>query len=563
MAKNRLKTKAVDKPTAQQTYTQNQLSVLIGRRHPDYVRLADHWDFLEQTYSGGRDWFNSNNIFQYYKEGNKEFQARIKRAYRFNHTREVVDLVDKYLFKMPIERATDAPEHILRFWENATLDGKNIRDLMKQISNKTSRKGRHWIVVDTNKGASITTIADEKASNTRVYAYVVDPENAIDMSYDDSGELIWILIHEQVRDDADPMNSTGAMIDRFRLWERNQSTVFTVMSGQQAAAGVRAATNAIAAGKIGDVGTIDPGAVSAGEIRVHVGDPIAHGFGAVPVFAADHVISDELYWSPSMIDDVAYLDRAVANYLSNLDAIIQDQTFSQLVIPAGGIPDSDGVEEDEPLEKKMIALGTSRIFTFNADAGGKPEFISPDVKQAELILAAVNKIVAEIYHTTGLSGERTKDDNSQGIDNSSGVAKAYDFERVNSMLAAKADSLELVEAKLVKFVARWSGVDLVEGKRYVSYPDNFDVRGLRDEFNIASNLSLIGAPDTVRRQQMITLIDKLFPQLSDKLLAAMKTELKAWPPEPVETPSGSSQPQNDFKKAAANSAANKAVKQST
>ena len=43
--------------------------------------------------------------------------------------------------------------------------------------------------------------------------------------------------------------------------------------------------------------------------------------------------SESPYFSPSLIDDIAYLDRAVANYLSNLDAIIQDQTFSQLAIP--------------------------------------------------------------------------------------------------------------------------------------------------------------------------------------------------------------------------------------
>jgi hypothetical protein len=42
--------------------------------------------------------------------------------------------------------------------------------------------------------------------------------------------------------------------------------------------------------------------------------------------------------STPLIADIAYLDRAAANYLSNLDAIIQDQTFSQLVIPAEALP---------------------------------------------------------------------------------------------------------------------------------------------------------------------------------------------------------------------------------
>jgi hypothetical protein len=50
----------------------------------------------------------------------------------------------------------------------------------------------------------------------------------------------------------------------------------------------------------------------------------------------------------------------------------------------------------------------------------------------------VNKIIGEIYHSVGMAGERTKQDNAMGIDNSSGVAKAYDFERMNAMLATKA-----------------------------------------------------------------------------------------------------------------------------
>jgi len=540
----------------------------ISRRHPEYERLSSHWEFLDATYKGGREWFTGDNIFKYLKEGDTEYKDRVKRAYRFNHTREVVDLVDKYLFKMPIERSEDVPESVKKFWKNATLNGLDIRDFMKQVSNRTSRQGRIWVVVDTNKSEAVATLADERKAGVRTYAYIVDPINVLDMSYDESNELNWILIHEQVRDDEDPLNSTGLMISRYRLWERHQSTIFTVDAGMQSNPGTRAAVAEINAGRTGHVGTIDPSGVSATGLRIEINDPVPHGFGQVPVFSGDNIISDELYWSRSMIDDVAYLDRAVANYLSNLDAIIQDQTFSQLVIPAGGVSHDDSVlVQEKTVQEKMVELGTSRIFTYNPEAGSPPQFISPDVKQAEVILQVINKIIAEIYHTTGLSGERTKDDNGAGIDNSSGVAKAYDFERVNSMLAAKADSLELIEAKLVRFVARWNNETIDESKRFVSYPDNFDVRGLRDEFSIASNLSLIAAPDSVRREQMMALINKLFPQLKADLLEKMKKEIATWPPKVEVADGGTSAKatgqQKEFEKAATNSLANKTVKQAT
>jgi hypothetical protein len=163
----------------------------------------------------------------------------------------------------------------------------------------------------------------------------------------------------------------------------------------------------------------------------------------------------------------------------------------------------------------------------------RPEYLSPDPKQAQMILSVINKIINEIYHTVGLAGERTKQDNALGIDNSSGVAKAYDFERVNALLQAKADSLEVFENKLVKLVALWNGDEAQVTQDYVSYPDNFDTRGLYDEFDIAARLMLVMAPDSVRQQQMETLIDKLFPQLAKDLKAKMLSDLKDWPVDPI------------------------------
>lgn len=71
---------------------------LVKSRHPEYAGSLPHWNFVEQTYKGGRAWF-AENIHGYFKEGPKEFRERKARAYRFNHTREAVDLVDKYVFQ--------------------------------------------------------------------------------------------------------------------------------------------------------------------------------------------------------------------------------------------------------------------------------------------------------------------------------------------------------------------------------------------------------------------------------------------------------------------------------
>jgi hypothetical protein len=474
---------------------QKKLKQLVARRHPEYEEMAEHWSFLEDTYEGGREWFEEN-IFRYLKEGDQEYEDRVKRAYRFNHTREVVDLLDKYLFKMEVKRnEKDAPASVKEFWDHATLSGSDITELAKRISNRSSVYGRCWIVVDSNTPSGLRTKAEEKEAGGRTYAYIVAPQNVLDMSYDAEGELNWVLIREIVRDDVDPMNSSGDEQEQFRLWERDQSTLFRIeMVGRK--------------------------------VTIVMDPPQVHGLGVVPIVASDNVISDEKYTSPALIADVAYLDRAVGNYLSNLDAIIQDQTFSQLIMPAQSLtPGEEGYD-------KLVEAGTKRVFTYDGEHG-EPKFISPDVKQAQIILAVINKIINEIYHSIGLAGERTKEDNALGIDNSSGVAKAYDFERVNSLLASKADAVEHVENRICWLVAKWSGEEAAVEKldeHLVLYPDNFDVRSLMDEFQIAAKLSLVEAPDSVKREQMTAVIDKLFPQLAEDVKARMLEELKSWPP---------------------------------
>lgn len=485
------------KPNQWLNMTPEQLKKLIKRRHPEYKEALPHWTFLDACYKGGREWF-SKNIFRYLKEGDKEFKDRVERAYRFNHSREVVDLVDKYLFKVEIDRnEIDAPDELVMFWDKSTKSGLNADQFARQVSRKSSIFGSVWVVVDSSKSGtldgSLMSIAESKKDQGRIYAYTVNPDRVLDFAYDDNGDLLWVLIYEQHRDDSDPFESTGEYIDRYRLWTKQDWSLFTAKKN----------------GSDTLVTEVENG---------------VHDLGVVPVFRVDNQITDEKWKAPSLIGDIAYLDKAVANYLSNLDAIIQDQTFSQLAMPAQGLmPGEDGYD-------KLIEMGTKRIFLYDGERGGEPSYISPDPKQANVILDVVSKIINEIYHTVGMAGERTKQDNAVGIDNSSGVAKAFDFERVNALLISKAASLEHAEKKLATLVGLWAGIKNIDADDMVVYSRSFDVRGLYDEFTIATQLALIEAPDSIRREQMDHLVDKLFPMLSETTKKEIESELVGWPP---------------------------------
>lgn len=346
--------------------------------------------------------------------------------------------------------------------------------------------GRVWIVVDTNSPGGTTSIAEAKKLDTRVYCYSVTPMDVLDVSFDDDGEMNWVKIKEAIRDDSNPFEYSGEITEKVRIWTRNDWYLFKVNG-------------------------------SGSSKKYELEDQGEHGLGIVPVTYLDHSETENPYTSTPLIADIAYLDRAVANYLSNLDAIIQDQTFSQLVIPAEAVAFSDA--DEDQLGNKLLEFGTKRIFLYNGDAQNMPDFISPDPSQAGVILNMVNKIIGEIYHSVGMAGERTKQDNATGIDNSSGVAKAYDFERMNAMLASKAQSLEFCENRIVRLVKAWNGdtANIDDVEEYVQYSRDFDVRNLSNEFDIANNLAIIDGPKELRKLQMKGVLDKLYPQLSEKL----------------------------------------------
>lgn len=457
---------------------------------------------MASCYEGGREWFE-DNIFRYMKEGATEYSDRVKRAYRFNHTREVVDLVNKYLFRGQVARNTaDAPESVNKFWKKANRQGLSIDEFMRIASTKSSVLGRPWIVVDTTNRVSSgegQSVAD--AEEQDIYVYVVTPQDVLDLSYDENGELNWILIREYFRDDADPINSEGTMYERFRLWMRDEWHLFEMYQ---------------------DVADVNDAAKKEPKVR-----EIENGvneLGEVPVVKLDNTISDNPWTSPALIADISYLDRATANYASNLDAIIQDQTFSQLAMPAQNV--LPGQEEYD----QIIDMGTKRIFLYDGEGGQKPEYLSPDPRQAQLIISAIKQLINEIYHSVGLAGERTKQDNSQGIDNASGVAKAIDFERVTALLTAKADSLETAENAIVRLVAMYAGEEdqLSEDVDLVNYSDTFDVRGLRDELDIALQMSVVNLPREMRSEQVKILIDKLFPSLGKDVKERLRASVDNW-----------------------------------
>lgn len=509
-----------------QNSEQLMFSVAAQRRHPEYNQKLKHWIFCQETYDGGRQWF-VNNVHKYIKEGDREFELRRERSFRFNHTREVVNLLTKYLYKEGAIRNMDnAPDCIKKYWCHSMLYGGDINTLMKAACSQSSITGDAWIITDTTADEAINTVS-ENGGKDRVYSYIVKPQDMLDFAYDSTGDLAWILFRVASRDDQDPFVSDPTIRENYIIWTKTNFYVMQEVIIKQEYGVTSSAAMSYGLGTPDSVYKPKFRLIKSGENKI----------GVIPAVRVPHIQDGNVYCKNGLIDDIVYLDRANANYCSNLDAIIQDQTFSQLVMPASGLDTGSAQEGDA--ERKILDMGTKRIFTYSSDATVGPNFISPDASQAKLIIEVMQTIVNEIYHSIGLAGERTSTDNGIGSQSSSGAAKAYDFDRLNAMLKSKADIMELVENQLVNMVLLWNGQKVIDNSEnddntLVKYPDTYDVRGLPDEFDIAQNLMVVQAPDTVRRQQMTNLVEKLFPKLKQGLRDEMTKDIQSWPTTAVE-----------------------------
>lgn len=462
---------------------------LIERKHPEYLAQAPIWEFLLDSYNGGEA-FVKSNLFRYYKEGDEEYKGRQDRAYRENHTKRVVDLFNSYLFKEPATRKNE--NELVNDWiDNVDGKGTGINKFMKQVSLYADILGRVYVVMDKKplpEEDRTGTHADDL--KTLPYMYVLFPQDIMDLAFDEEGRIKWVLVRESKRDDDDPFTSTGDVTAQYRLWQKGSWKLYDAKGA-----------------------LIDEGET---------------GLNVVPIIPFDNQETDSEYVSKSLVEDVAYIDRAIYNNWSRLDVIINDQTFSQLIIPVEAMvlqEDDESEDGEESLKEQFLTMGTKRIFLYSATASQPPQFISPDASQAQLILETIQIQTKQLYASMGLAGETATEVKAQ-----SGTAKAYDFDKLNKMLATKADNLEQLENYLFDLFGKWMGQDNIEVE--VDYPDEFDVKTLMDELAEAQELFLIDVSKTFNKELKKNIAAKAMPKLDSKKMQVIIDEIEEQEEEP-------------------------------
>lgn len=468
-----------------------QRATWLDRRHPDYATYADHWAFLRDSYIGGPE-FLTTHLFQFWREDEASFTERQARAHRYNFTQKVVDIVNGFLWqRAPARKRDDLPEPLQAFWDDADREGNPIDAVMAQrVAPWAAVFGRFWVVVDKPPEVA-TDRAQERERRLYPYLSFVSPGDVLDARIE-QGRIRWALLRERIRDDADPQTSTGQVDARFRLWTEESWHLYR---RDERTEGGQTIVTAVLLKE----GT--------------------HNLGVVPIVPVDHRAPVSPFVSPSLVWELAYLDRSIFNHISLLDDILYNVTFPQLRIPWQSLPMGTGDPErpGAEAENRVIEMSTKRAFVYDAQSPTAPDWMAPDPAPAQTIRERIKEEIDELFRSVALQGEMAEE-----VSEASGISREHEFRKLNKLLATMADNLEAAELRILRLAARWQGFDEdVIPSDAVDYPETFDVKTLMDELDEIRAMAEAGLPDAVLNEARKDSVRQRFSKLPQEELDAL------------------------------------------
>ena len=452
------------------------------RTHPLYRQYIKEWLFYEESAQGGKEYYsNEDNLYSHRLEDQAgDYQDRLDRVYYLNYCSLVCAIYADYIFKEIVRRP---PDPKLDGWRiNTDGRGTDVDTFMNHVSYLSSVYGQVHVVVDSPYAKDINVPlhvykADKERFNP--YSVIVTPQDLRDWSVDEFGNYNWVLIRSRGYLD---MNPHGERVDdtTYRLITRDKWEVYN------------------AKGK-----KIRQGENTLGEVYM------------TTCYNSDTNLD---IIGESLIKDISRINRVVYNWCSNIDEMIERQTFSQLVMPED--PQAQLEESDEGGDPLRV-IGTSQIFTFPSTAGHPPAFISPDRQQIDAIWKMIQQHIDKIYELAGLG---TVGSQSKFLSQRSGISQAYQFLSINSSLARKAKKLEKTENDIEKLVLKWQNQK--EQAEPVEYPTQFDILSLEETMESTFGIVTQNFSETLNIELLQTLAKKAAPVLPTEKLQEIYDEIE-------------------------------------
>jgi len=401
------------------------------------------WEFLMDSYLGGSHYKDGEYLTHYIFEDRVEFESRLDNTALDNHVKAVVQIFNSFLFRQPPKRyfgSISTDPGLVAFLDDADMDGRSFDAIMRDVSTYASVYGHCWVVLD-KANVELTTRAEELEQGVRPYMSIFTPENVMDWQYrrrpNGSYELSYLKVFEG--------NDSGR--DIFRVYTPEEIIVISIGSGEEDAM---------------------------------VDEVVPNALGRVPAVCVYSQRSQEKGIGISDVADVAGMQKAIYNELSELEQIERISNHPSLVKTPG----------------VRAAAGAGSIIDVPEDTPEnlRPYLLQPSGASIDSLLKSVGQKIEMIDRMSHMGGIRSIE--SRRL---SGVALATEFQLLNARLAEKADNLEHAEEQIWTLWANWQG-QVWNGS--VDYPDSFNIQDKYNDMNMLKLAKDAGVENPILRTEI-------------------------------------------------------------
>ena len=400
----------------------------IVNKHEQYKKNIYRWKYYYDSYYGGQDYQKGQYLRKYLAEeddGYNEYGKRIMATPLDNHCRSVVDTYTSFIWRNSPQREfgslSDNPALSL-FLKDADLEGRSFDAVMREATTLANIYGHVLLILD-KPASEAKTLAEELAEGIRPYLVTITPDNIVDweMTRQRNGRYeVTMLKIKEYEDDEKCL---------YRVWERDRVTVYEVDEDNA---------------------------------EHQIIEQYENQMGHIPASFLYGQRSHERGIGISQIADIADVQKAIYNELSELEQVIRISNHPTLVM-------TEGVDASAGAGSTIIIEDT------DIDPALKPFLLQPSSQSIGSIIESVGTKIDMIDRMANLSSMR-----STSRATASGVSLKIERELLNVKLAQVADNLEICEEHIFKHFGHFYDV-AYDG--VIDYPDNFDMTDVYTELD--------------------------------------------------------------------------------
>jgi hypothetical protein len=452
--------------------------------NPLYDEYKPRWDYYLASYEGGEAFANENNIFRHPREHVDDFKDRVKRIHYLNYCERLVDFFTDFIFSETIQRDGGANIDLYtKFIDDVNKKGEDVTEVMRQVCEDMQIFGILYVLVDSPRIASDTplTRAQEEKLGIRPYWVVVRPDEVLDWITDEFDKFVYWKRVQMVND----YTAIGkTMIERYTEWTRNDI-------------------------KISDVDVTEPN-----KPRLLSQESVPNTLGVVPVETFRFKKSKiNKFMGNSFLVDFSDNNREVMNLTSLLQEFLYRQCFNVL---------SMQIDQSLPVaEQQEGEVGTSNVLTYPKGAE-RPQYIAPSADPADKLMEERRNIVNEMF-------KRAAQDTVNELFNgqqSSGYSKAQSFATTVPKIAARAETLEDGENRLMELTFMYLGKPW-DGK--VKYKDRYEITNITDAITQLTSLfrDLQLPSEEFAKQELKRLVHEMDGQIPQEDMVKIEKQIDA------------------------------------